>query len=154
MTTYTFATYNNSVKTPLLICPHNFKNKLLSEHRKDAFSHVKAVSKEELLNDKYGHYSKKAIAYLMVNKNYTYEQSRTVLKFARFVTEDFEDKKLHELYELRNELKAQNLLVDNPYYANLFDNKEVHVYGYSKFDQELKNCIEGKGHSYNLNAPI
>lgn len=154
MTKYTFPTYNNSVKTPLLICPHNFKNKLLSEHRKDAFSHVKAVSKEELLNDKYGHYSKKAIAYLMINKNYTYEQSRTVLKFARFVTEDFEDKKLHELYELRNELKEQNLLVDNPYYANLFDNKEVHVYGYSKFDQELKNCIKGKGHSYNLNAPI
>ena len=130
------------MKNTLIICPFSFKNKLLSEYREDAFSQVKCVSKEELLNDKFGHYSKKTIAYLMINKNYTYEQARTVLKYARFVTEDFPENKLHELYELNRELKDKKLLIDNPYFSNLFDGKEVRVYGYSKHDRELRKCLE------------
>ena len=137
------------MKNTLIICPFSFKNELLNKYRKEAFSNVKCVSKEELLNDKFGHYGKAAVAYLMINKNYTYEQARTILKYARFVNKDYSEEKLHYLYELNKELKEKKLLIDNPYYSNLFNNKEVHVYGYSSHDEELKRCLEGVEFDYN-----
>ena len=119
------------MKSTLIVCPHGYKNRLLSEYRKEPFIDVKTVTKEELLNDKFGHYSKKAISYLMTSNNYSYELARTMLKYARFVFVDDSNPKLHELYEINKDLKEKKLLIDNPYYSNLFNNKEVHVYGYS-----------------------
>ena len=142
------------MKNTLIICPFSFKNELLNKYRKEAFSNVKCVSKEELLNDKFGHYGKAAVAYLMINKNYTYEQARTILKYARFVNKDYSEEKLHYLYELNKELKEKKLLIDNPYYSNLFNNKEVHVYGYSSHDEELKRCLEGVEFDYNLEKEL
>lgn len=136
----------------LIIAPFSLHKSLLKSYRKDdVFSQLKVVSKEELLNDKYGHYSKKAISYLMLKKGCSYESARTLLKYARFILKDSTDFKVHELYELRQELLKENLLLVNPYYSNLFINKTVDVFGYSHSDQELINCLEGNKATFHLN---
>ena len=142
------------MKTKLIIAPFSLQKSLLKTYRKeDNFSQIKIVSKEELLNDKYGHYSKKAISYLMLKKGCNYESARTLLKYARFISKDSEITKVHELYLLKNELINEGLLILNPYYSNLFIDKEIEVYGYSKYDQELLNCLEGNRAEFHINAP-
>ena len=136
----------------LIVCPFSMQKHLLNLYRKnDVFSNVKAISKEELLNHKYGHYSSKTVAYVMIKENCTYENARTLLKYARYVLTDSDNEKIHHLYSLRNDLIKEGLLTLNPYFKNLFNNKEIHVYGYSQKDKELLNCLEEIPAEFHLN---
>lgn len=140
------------MKNVLVIAPFSLKQNILNDYRKDnPFIDVKCVSKEELLNDKFGHYIKDSIAYVMLKFNCSYEKARTLLKYARLINKDSKDNKVHELYELKNDLIDNGFLVLNPYYSELLKNKEIIVQGYSKLDRELTLLLEGNDATYIVN---
>ena len=97
-------------KTGVIICPNSTKEQILQIINDDFSYNYKFITKEELFNNVYFSYDKKAILYLM-KKNYSYESSLEILQNLNFITRG--NNKLDELSSLKEELLNNNLLKTN-----------------------------------------
>lgn len=130
-------------KTGVIICPNSTKEQILQIINDDFTYNYKFITKEELFNNVYFSYDKKAIIYLM-KKNYSYESSIEILENLNFIARG--NNKLDELSSLKEELLNHNLLKTNKNFLLLLK-KQIYVINYSKNDLELKNTLV----SLNLN---
>lgn len=130
-------------KTGVIICPNSTKEQILQIINDDFSYNYKFITKEELFNNVYFSYDKKAILYLM-KKNYSYESSLEILQNLNFIKGG--NNKLDELSSLKEELLNNNLLKTNKNFLLLLK-KQIYVINYSKNDLELKNTLS----SLNLN---
>lgn len=133
----------NLNKNAVIICPNSTKEQILQIINDDFSYNYKFITKEELFNNVYFSYDKKAILYLM-KKNYSYESSLEILQNLTFINRG--NDKLNELSSLKDELLNNNLLKTNKNFLLLLK-KQIYIINYSKFDLELKNVLS----SYNLN---
>ena len=95
---------------------------------------VKFISKNELIKNTCFNYDDKTIAYL-IKKGYSYNNAKEIIKNLYFIKEG--NSKLTNLYQIKKELIEHKLINKNFNYAQLFVNKNVYVYGYSKYDKEI-----------------
>lgn len=125
----------------IIVAPRNIHLQILSEiRRNDLFLDVKIYSKEDLKRYVYPSVNEETLLYLMKNKGYTYEVSRGYLQDICYVTNDSSNPKKHFLFELREELK-KNELLHEPLDNDLrFD--EVEIIGYPREDFELTHYLD------------
>ena len=124
-----------------ILAPKNMHRDILSNIRKeDFFSDVKLLTLYDLEDALYPSILKEALPYLMIKKNWTYEESYMYLRYVSYISSDSDNPKLHFLYELRQELEEQEFLHYDP--TASFNIKEVDVYGYSEKDQSLLSALE------------
>ena len=125
----------------VIIAPKNIHLSLLTKIRKDdLFLDVKIYSKEDLKRYVYPSINEESLIYLLKNKCYSYEVSRGYLQDIVFVTNDSDNPKKHFLYELREELKKNVLLIEP--LDNDLDFDEVEIIGYPKEDFELVKYLD------------
>lgn len=125
----------------ILISPYNLHSKILKTLRKeDPFFDVKIVTKEEILGQIYGKIDRKFVLDLMNNHNLTYQASREILSYIPYVSSS-ETPHL----ELINQIKKDVEVIKNEYINKAFENSQITVIGYSKFDKELNNALSALG---------
>ena len=141
----------------VIIAPYFMHRDILDSYRGgDVFSHVKVVSKEELMSSYFGKSRKDAIPFIMKKMNVNYATAKEILRYAPFAKKGINEK-IDRLFSLKEELLSKNLLVINKYVEYLFKTADVKVMGYSKHDKELSlllNCLNvGPQYLINNNIP-
>lgn len=122
----------------IIVAPYQMHKNLLKKYRqKEAFLDVKTISKEELLGQYYGRIEESAISYLMKKYQYSYDNISAILPYIPYV-----DKEPNNLFEIKEDLLKEHLLIRNEYLKQFFKNNEVLVYGYSNNDRELKTVLD------------
>lgn len=130
----------------ILIAPYQMHKDLLKKYRqKDIFSDVKTISKEELLGQHYGRVEDPAIPYLMKKYHYSYDNVSSIIPFIPFV-----NKEPINLFEMKEDLLKEHLLIRNEYLNQFFKDNEVLIYGYSENDRELKTVLDKYGVNYHF----
>lgn len=130
----------------IIICPQEASKELILEINKTDLD-IKVITKDEFLSNNFFSYDDKAIFYLM-NKGYSFDNSKELLSWMNNTSN--QNEKLINLHDLKQELIKNHLLKFNFYYHLFLKNKNIYVYKYSKFDQELINVFEKLKLDYNF----
>ena len=127
-----------------ILAPKNMHKDILTSIRsKDFFADVKLLTLGDLEDEIYPGILKDALPYLMIKKGWSYEEAHMLLRYIPYISSDSSNPKLHFLYELRQELEAQEYLHYDP--TASFNIKEMDIFGYSKNDNSLKSVLEKLG---------
>ncbi len=100
---------------------------LLEKIMNDELLHeYKFMTKEELLENLYFKYDKRAIYYIMKEYHEKVENAIMYLDHLFYVEEkEYNSKKLNQLVEMKQQLERQNLLIKNPLFSSFLKNHEV-----------------------------
>lgn len=123
----------------IIICPSEIKNEFITYFNNKIEVRIKCLSKSELIERCYFRYDDNALIYLM-KKGKTYSEAKEILVNLRGIKRGNE--KLDELYNIYEELNQKHLLKKDYLFKNLFNEKKVYVYGYSKKDEELNYLLK------------
>lgn len=131
----------NFEKNTIVICPSSSKDSFVKElSKKDNFLNIKFMNKEEILEGATYKYDAEAINYIHKKYNYRYENAKEI---AGNLVDDFDQtEKLKFCSNLKKELRTAGFLIENPLFKELFLNKKVLIYKYSKNDLELLNALK------------
>lgn len=131
----------NFEKNTIVICPSSSKDSFVKElSKKDNFLNIKFMNKEEIIEGVTYKYDAEAINYIHKKYNYRYENAKEI---AGNLVDDFDQtEKLKFCSNLKKELKTAGFLIENPLFKELFSNKKVLIYKYSKSDLELLNALK------------
>ena len=132
-------------KNAIIICPNSLKMQLVPLFNNTLEHSIKYISKEELISSLSFSYDDNALLYL-INKNYSFDNSLEILKNLNFVVPG--SVTLDKLNEIKIELEKEKLLKRNEIFKNIFTNKTVYIYGYSKLDKEITNLLDSVSISY------
>lgn len=129
-----------------VLAPRSSFKYLLSSFRKDdPFFDVKLVSKEDLFRSIYPSVNDDCLLYLVKEKGLSFEIADLYLRYIPYVNNDFSNKKIHLLFELKEELAAKGLLVNS---KTDYRNSTCDIYYYSELDKELLNLLKEANISY------
>ena len=118
----------------LVICPNIIKeNILLDLSNKKELINVKFMDINEFKKNYYGTYKNDAMYFLLKNFNINYDVAKEYLDNIFYGYN-----KLNDVY---NDLKANDLLVFNPYFRGELENKNIVVIGYNNLDKCLINIL-------------
>lgn len=122
----------------IIISPRNKKNDILLATNPLKKS-IKIISKEELVENTFFSYDDRAIIHLM-NKGISFNNAQEIIDNLYYV-KPINDK-LNNLIRIKDELESLGLIYKNELYHHLFINKTVYIYGYSKYDLEIKELLK------------
>lgn len=125
----------------LIICPNDYKNKLLKEFNDNKLLlNVSFLSIEEYKKNYFFDYDYKAIKFLVDNHHLSVNNSKEILNNLYYVEDkDYKNKKLDDLVKYKKELS--NLLIYNPLFKKYLSNKNIVVVGYGKLDSLTKSMF-------------
>jgi hypothetical protein len=124
----------------IIICPDEKKKEIL-KITNNLDNDIKFLTKEDIKKNFIFSYDEKTIVYLMKKKNLTYEGAKELINNCYYAKKGF-DSKLDNLVDIREELKANNLIEEDKFFNLIFNNKEIFVYGYSCKDKELNKLLK------------
>ena len=134
---------NNINNNSILIIPNSIKEEmilLIREKKKDL--NIKIFSLEEFINNITFTYDEQAIDFIM-NKYYlNYNISKLYLDNIRYINEDSDNIKIHNLYNIKNDVKSY--LIINKLFKKLIENKSIYIYGYdyiNKYQMSILNNV-------------
>jgi len=128
-----------------IICPSNIKETILKAI--PPFTHIKFITKKELLKNVFFDYDYSAIYYLHKQYGYSFDNAEEILNNISNI-KNVSDK-TYELLNIYNDLKDKNLLKINTLFKRSFDGYTVYVYGYSELDVEIKHALHFLNIEYN-----
>lgn len=128
-----------------IICPNSIKETVLKEIT--PFTHIKFITKKELLKNVFFDYDYASIYYLHKHYGYSFDNAEEILNNLSNI-KNVSDK-TYVLLNIYNDLKDNNLLKKNSLFKNSFDGYDVYVYGYSEHDVEIKSALNVLNIEYN-----
>lgn len=128
----------------IMICPYAMQEKMMKEFVTSyANLHVKWLDKTELINGTYFTYDASTLLYLKNKYQYSFAISEEILDNLKGIklkeTSDYP--KLEKIKNIYQDLIENKKLSHHSYFQYLFANKEVYVYGYSRFDLEIQAAL-------------
>ena len=134
---------NNKLR--IIICPNEYKLRVLEDLNKDNILHnYKFMSREEFLKNYYFDYDENALFYLINKYNYNLDVAKVYLKnmYVIDINKDYKSSKLKLLKELKIDLISNNLLKFNNIFRDYIKDKEIIIKNYydlDKYEEELFN---------------
>lgn len=126
----------------IFIAPRYTHKSILSYYRnEDPFAEIKFFTKKDLEKMVFPQVGDVAVIYLMNSKNYTFEFARTILSFIPYCKTACGTEKLDLVASIYKDLE-QHGLISNEYTGSFLENNDVHIFGYSDNDNELKFLIK------------
>lgn len=119
--------------------------------------HVKYLTKEELLTGLDYDYDYKALEYLHIKHNLSYDIAEEILNNLHFLNNfklseeemnDYKYEHIKELLAYYHELK-DNYLIFNPLFKELFNNHPVFIFGYDDEIKEIELLLNNNNIKYN-----
>ena len=124
----------------LLIVPNNIKDDVIKYLRDyNNLLNIKIMSIEELVNNLTFTYDEKTIYELMNSKNINYDISKLYLDNIRYVENDSNEDKLHNLFNIKEEIDGS--LIKNIFFKKIIKNKNIIVYGYDYINKYYKYIL-------------
>ena len=121
----------------VIIAPSYFHKDLLNKLRlEDPFCDVKILSKGSLIGEWLGKVEPKVYLYLIKELGFSYDSAKAIIPFLPYASE-----KVPSLFEIKNKLIDNHLLIKNEYLKTFFLDKKVEIYGYSNHDKELLSLL-------------
>ncbi len=120
-----------------IICPNSVKEKILKDNK--GLLHLKFITKNDLLKNTYFDYDYRAIYYIHKKYGYNFDNAKEILDNLTTISST---KKLETLSKIYQDLKDNNLLIFNNYFALSFVNYKVKILGYSYNDIEIKSALD------------
>lgn len=135
----------SQVKDTLIICPNNYKEKLLeSFNNEKKIVDVKFYTLEEYKKNYLFNYDIRTIKYLY-EKGLSIENSKEILNNLYYVEDkEYGNRKLDKLVEYRKTLDKEGILIYNPLFKSFLETKNIVVYGYGKLNNHDLSLIKGK----------
>lgn len=127
----------------IVLAPFYLHRSLLTHLRKeDPFINVKIIDKGELEKFYYPSVLEGALIYLMMEKKYSYETSMHYLRYIPYVYNNYSTVKLSFLSDLKKELLEKDYFYIENSDHNIYKNKVIDIYGYSKDDIEINLLLK------------
>ena len=132
----------NIENNTLIICPSNFKSKILKQlSAEKKILNISFLSIEEYKKNYYFDYDYRAIKYLCDKYEYSVDNSKEIIDNLYYVKDvDYHNNKLNALVSYKKEL--DDFLIYNPLFKEYLKNKKTVVMGYGKlneFDKTMFN---------------
>ena len=134
----------NTKKNLLIVCPNSVRMRVLeylTEHK--MLCNVKFITKQELFDKLTFKISDDALYYIMNKYHYKISISRMYLENIKYALDKLVGvRKLDKLYDLKQELDKQDLLIYDNYIVEDLKNSKVIFLGYDYYDKFDMSCIE------------
>ena len=127
-----------------IICPNNIKESVLKDIT--PFTHIKFITKQDLLKNTFFDFDYSAIYYLHQKYGYSFDNAEEILNNL-YNIHNVSDK-TNKFENILSDLKNNKLLKFNSLFKHSFDNYSVYVYGYSSLDEEIKLALNHLGVKY------
>lgn len=127
-----------------IVAPYSFHFDLLKQFQQiDVFNDVKLIDRQQLFDAYFLKFKDDAIKLIMCKFNISYEFALTLLNFIPYIKyDDKNHAKFHFLFQIKQFLKENNLIIQDDTFLNFIKNKDVEVYGYSKKDKTLNEIFK------------
>ena len=129
----------------IFVVANNFKNTLLKIINENTLLNIKIITLDELKRKLIFNYDEKTIYYLIKEKNISYSNAIEYLESLYYLTDKLNNSKLKELYNLKEILKKNKLLIYDEFFSKSLIDKDIYLVGFdylSKFDLFLINKIK------------
>lgn len=128
----------------ILIVPNTLKNDVIKDIRLNNKNiNIKIFSLDEFVTNLTFSYDEKTIYKLMNLENINYDIAKLYLDNIKYINEDSNNKKLHNLFNIKNNIDKY-LIKDNLFRA-LIKNKEILIYGYdyvNKYHRYILDTVD------------
>ncbi|MBR4262647.1 MAG: PD-(D/E)XK nuclease family protein [Bacilli bacterium] len=129
-------------KTKLIIAPNYIKKRLLKEkENSNEINDLKIITREEFIKNVFFDYNEEAILYLMDNYVIRETNAKEIINCMYYIDEVKNNSKIDTLYNIKNELLNNNLLIINPLYNIFLKDKDIEIIDY-KLDNLLKKGLD------------
>ncbi len=126
----------------LIICPNSYKLRILKylEENKKIIN-IKFMTLNEYKKSVMFNYDEKTIHYL-VKKGMKPDNAITIINNLYYIeNKDYNNKKLNDLVDIKNELDQNNLLIYDKLFSKVLNRRKVIVYGYGLLDSFDKKLL-------------
>lgn len=128
----------------IVICDEFYKKKILTDYSENKkIVNFKIININEFINKMTFNYDTKTIYYIMNKYDLKYEVALIYLKNLIYVDKDYNNKKLNELFKLKNELFDKSLINENKIFKEYINNNKIVFYNIN-FDIIFLNKICSK----------
>ena len=103
---------------------------------------VKIITLDELLKGYLFYYDEKAIYYVCHRFNVCIDVAKRYLDSLYYINDDNSNEKIHFLYELKQDLMNNNLLIFNHLFVNYLNNKDIVLYNLKSLPKVYKKIID------------
>ena len=134
------------MKRKLIIAPYADQRVLFNLYRsKDIFDDVKFITKEELIQNYYYSYTNETILSIIKEKQCDLEYATRLVKSLIYL--DKRNDSYKELFDLRDRLIKENLLIKNDLFKYELENSEIFIHYYNE-DKILDKILKGYDYKY------
>lgn len=135
---------NNIKDNTILIIPDNIKEEVLKEIRElDRKLNIKIFNIDEFIKKLTIDFNEETIYQTMLNYNINYSIANLYLNNIKYVEEDSNNYKLHNLFNIKNNI--DKYLIKDNLFKKLINKKEIIVYGYdyiTKYQYHILKNVE------------
>lgn len=128
----------------ILIIPNTLKNDIIKDIRLNNKNiNIKVFTLDEFITNLTFNYDEKTIYELMKKENINYDIAKLYLDNIKYINEDSDIYKLHNLYNIRKNIDDN--LIKNKLFRLLIKNKYIYVYGYdyiNKYQNFILDSVE------------
>jgi len=131
-------------KDILLVCPEDYKNKVLEYlYRNKMFLGISFMTIEEYRKNWYFDYDISAVLYLQEREGLSIDNAREILSNLYYVDSDkvYHNQKLDALTRYKRLLEQEGLLIHNPLFRSYLQKKRVIVAGYGQLDPKDQGIL-------------
>ena len=132
---------NNSI----LLVPNNIKNKILTYiNDNKLLLNIKLMTFRELKVGLLYDYNSESIYHVMKSESVSYETAKDFINNTYYLIDDsYQDDKLNKLLNIKNDLKNNNLLIEDPLFINLLKSKsKMYTYGFTSINKLQKYLLD------------
>ena len=116
--------------------------KYLLDKLSNKLINTKIITLNELLKGYLFSYDEKTIYYVCNNYNVCIDVAKKYLDSLYYIDEDNSNSKIHFLYELKQDLMDNNLLITNPYFIKYLNNKDIVLYNLKYIPKVYQHIID------------
>ena len=131
----------DNLHNKIVIVNDKTKNSLLQllSHK---LINTKIITLNELLKGYLFNYDEKTIYYICNKYNVCFDVAKKYLNSLYYIKEDNSNKKIHFLYELKQDLIKNDLLIINKYFIDYLTNKDIILYNLEYIPKIYNNIID------------
>ena len=136
---------NNLENNSILLVPNNIKNKILTYiNDNKLLLNIKLMTFRELKVGLLYDFKSDAIYHVMKSESVSYETAKDFINNTYYLTEDSYDKdKLNKVLNIKNDLKENRLLIEDPLFINLLKSKsKMYIYGFTSINKLQDYLLE------------
>lgn len=132
---------NNSI----LLVPNNIKNKILKYiDDNKLLINIKLMTFRDLKVGLLYDYKSDAIYHVMKSESVSYETAKDFINNTYYLNEEsYKDNKLNKILNIKNDLKVNELLIEDPLFINLLKSKsKMYIYGFTSINKLQDYLLE------------